>query len=122
MRPDFLADLMPTTIPTKKAPSRNLPPTSSGPMDADQRPENVTWAGLKSIVDVLHKTADAFGPLKSAFDELSRCVDLFEHEAKAREDYRELRDELDQLFRNLLLSFGGSVPPSMTPVISSLAQ
>ncbi|KAG8795573.1 hypothetical protein FRC12_012670 [Ceratobasidium sp. 428] len=57
------------------APNRaafNLPGSTREAID---RP---AWSGLEALRGVLRKSVDVFGPLKSAIDGLSQCVEIFE--------------------------------------------
>jgi hypothetical protein len=40
--------------------------------------EHTSWAGLKTFAGVLKGSADVFGPLKSAVDAISECVQVYE--------------------------------------------
>ncbi|KAG9097800.1 hypothetical protein FRC06_007175, partial [Ceratobasidium sp. 370] len=60
-------------------PSQRTSTPSTNPHSSTNDTANPTpWTGLKSFVDVLHKTTDSFGPLKSAFGEFSKCIEIFE--------------------------------------------
>jgi hypothetical protein len=45
-----------------------------------------------------------------------------QREAKGRQDYKILQDELETLFVDLAVYFGGPITPVMTPSIESLAR
>ncbi|KAG8725248.1 hypothetical protein FRC09_004461 [Ceratobasidium sp. 395] len=84
--------------------------------------KHTAWSGLSTLLDVLNQSAGTFGPLKSAFDGFSRCIRMFENAAAAREEYTQLRTELDSIFSDISGFLSGNAPPSMTPSITILAR
>ncbi|KAG9118646.1 hypothetical protein FRC07_006737, partial [Ceratobasidium sp. 392] len=98
------------------------PLSSFAPLAEGRSVKYTTWAGLESLLAVLNDISDAFSPLKSAVGEFFRCVEIFEQEAKAREDYRELRGELNALFQDLSGYLGADSPPTMTPIVENIAS
>ncbi|KAG8680381.1 F-box/WD repeat-containing protein 9, partial [Ceratobasidium sp. 394] len=95
-----------------------LPTPSTG----EQNAGNATGTAFKALLEVLKRSSDTFGPLKEAVGGLSRCIDIVEQEAKAREDYKKLRGELEVIFNDLSGYLGCSAPPTMTPVIESISK
>ncbi|KAG8690391.1 hypothetical protein FRC08_010544 [Ceratobasidium sp. 394] len=83
---------------------------------------NTSRTGFKTLLEVLRRSSDAFGPLKGAVGGLSQCIEIVEQEAKNREDYKKLTSELEDLLNNLASYLGGSAPPTMTPVIASISK
>ncbi|KAG8699350.1 hypothetical protein FRC11_013759, partial [Ceratobasidium sp. 423] len=63
--------------------------------------ESIVWSGVKTLLQVLEGSADAFGPLKLAIGGLNKCIDIYEGASKARDDYAELREKLDGLLEDL---------------------
>ncbi|KAG8713817.1 hypothetical protein FRC08_012765 [Ceratobasidium sp. 394] len=116
---------IPTVIvspdPESQDNTQNLDPALGLPTQSTSA-GNTTWAGFKTLHGVLKGSSDAFGPLKSAVGGLSRCIETVEQEAKAREDYKTLKDELEVIFNDLAGYLGGSAPPVMTPVIESISK
>ncbi|KAG8711287.1 hypothetical protein FRC09_020684 [Ceratobasidium sp. 395] len=127
---NFASARVPTAVPpTLEAtnPSKPTFSTASGLQDRKVREmDHVAWSGLKTLLGVLNRSADAFGPLKSAFDGFSRCIEIFEVQdqnvAAAREEYTQLKTELDSIFSDISGFLSGNAPPSMTPSIEILAR
>ncbi|EUC53476.1 vegetative incompatibility protein HET-E-1, partial [Rhizoctonia solani AG-3 Rhs1AP] len=73
------------------------------PPGADKKPakRSIAWSGIKTLLQVLESSSDAFGPLKSAIGDLNKCIDIYERASKGRKDYDELRDKLDGLLTDL---------------------
>ncbi|KAG8703953.1 hypothetical protein FRC09_003852 [Ceratobasidium sp. 395] len=84
--------------------------------------KDTVWCGVTTLLGVLKESSDAFGPLKSAVGGLSRCIEIFENAATARQEYAQLRTELNNICQDISGLFDGSAPPSMTPSIAILAQ
>ncbi|KAG8784663.1 hypothetical protein FRC12_018420 [Ceratobasidium sp. 428] len=113
----------------------------SKPSDT-QSAKHTAWAGLKTLLNVLNDSTDAFAPLKSAFSGLWSCIETFEvgvkntiespvdndmgncdqNEAVARKEYDDLRTELNNLCQDISGYINAHVPPSITPSIEALAQ
>ncbi|KAF8595115.1 hypothetical protein BDV93DRAFT_528918 [Ceratobasidium sp. AG-I] len=93
--------------------------TTPGP---ERSVKGTAWSGLKTLLELLNESADAFGPLKSAVGGISRCIEIYERAAQGREDYRKLGDELDSLFKELTDCLGGPTPQTMTPSLENLAK
>ena len=80
--------------PRTSQPNRSNSPTLQGtvPVEAasasaasrgDGRSANDTaWSGLKTLLDLLNASADAFGPLKSAVGGISECINIYEVRAR----------------------------------------
>ncbi|KAG8795569.1 hypothetical protein FRC12_012666 [Ceratobasidium sp. 428] len=72
---------------------QRLDPSPAVPSLLEREPRNINntvWSGVKTLLGVLKKSSDAFGPLKSAVGGLSRCIEIFENAAAAREEYAQL--------------------------------
>ncbi|KAG8700744.1 hypothetical protein FRC08_004471 [Ceratobasidium sp. 394] len=123
---------VPTNIPTVVV---SLDPESWGnaqnpdpalilatPSAGEQNTGGTTRTGFKTLLQVLKRSSEAFGPLKEAVEGLSGCIDIVEQEAKTREDYKKLRGELEVIFNDLSGYLGGSAPPTVTPVIESISK
>ncbi|QRV94656.1 Vegetative incompatibility protein HET-E-1 [Ceratobasidium sp. AG-Ba] len=88
----------------------------------EKRTHELVWSGLKAFLGVVQASADAFGPLKSATEGLSRCIELFEEASKREKEFEELGEKLDQLlgdlapFANNLARMG----PAMTSSVKNL--
>lgn len=80
------------------------------------------WRGLRKLAGSLGGGTATFGPLKSAVDGLSKCIDLVQEEGQAHKDYERLKNELDSLLADLSEYFDGSTPSPMTPCIEALAR
>ncbi|EUC57206.1 vegetative incompatibility protein HET-E-1 [Rhizoctonia solani AG-3 Rhs1AP] len=61
----------------------------------------LAWSGLKTLLQILESSSDAFGPLKSAISGLNKCIDIYERASKGRKDYDELREKLQGLLTDL---------------------
>ncbi|CUA70027.1 putative WD repeat-containing protein alr3466 [Nostoc sp, PCC 7120] [Rhizoctonia solani] len=61
----------------------------------------MVWPGAKALLSVLESSSEAFGPLKSAISGLNEFFDIYENAAKEREDFVELRQELEVLSKDL---------------------
>ncbi|KAG9119525.1 hypothetical protein FRC07_005411, partial [Ceratobasidium sp. 392] len=108
--------------PDPKPSDDNQALASFAPVAEEQSAKDAAWTGLKALLAVLEDSPDTFGPLKTAIGEFSECVEIFEQEAKAREDYKELRGELDALFSDLSGYLGDSAPSAMTPIMENIAN
>ncbi|KAG9124833.1 hypothetical protein FRC07_010074 [Ceratobasidium sp. 392] len=100
-------------------------PANPGPKAAvptDKTEKRSAWPALSSLVGALDEGASAFGPIKSVVDGISRCIDIYEKNAKDREDYRILRGKLESLFSDLSEYCRGPVPLEMTTSIENLAK
>ncbi|KAG9100798.1 hypothetical protein FS749_012731 [Ceratobasidium sp. UAMH 11750] len=111
-------------------PDPNVPGDVKRPLPVPAALESTTkptvkrngWTGLKKFTALVDRSADAFGPLKSAVDGILGCIDLFETESRGREEYQKLKVELESLFTDLTGYFAGSPPPEMTTTITKIAQ
>ncbi|CAE6531331.1 unnamed protein product [Rhizoctonia solani] len=99
----------------------NNPPTSSKSPTNDElkshrqgRVKNVTWAGLKALLGILRSTSEAFSPLRAAFEGLDRCIKRFESAAEAKQELKELGEEVDQLLDVLSEFVNGLTGSAMT--------
>ncbi|QRV99319.1 Notchless protein [Ceratobasidium sp. AG-Ba] len=80
------------------------------------------WTGLKGFATALNKSVNVFGPLKEAMDMLVSLIGTFEAAAGNREDYRELKTELDGLFSEIEVYMGGPAQATITSSIRNLAR
>ncbi|QRV78674.1 WD repeat-containing protein [Ceratobasidium sp. AG-Ba] len=80
------------------------------------------WTKLTRLCQILNQSAQAFGPLKSALDVVTKGVELFETELKDYDEYFLLKVELESLFSDLSDYFSGPSPPMMTNVILRVTQ
>jgi hypothetical protein len=70
--------------PTESLPSTahlTLPGSTAAPSSStkvDQNAKKMAWTGLKAFGEVLKSSASTFGPLKTAVEGISGCVELFE--------------------------------------------
>ncbi|KAG8679409.1 hypothetical protein FRC09_018983, partial [Ceratobasidium sp. 395] len=83
---------------------------------------HTAWSGLRTLLSVLDKSADAFGPLKSAVGGLVACLEIYEGQVAAREEYQQLKIDLESASREIAGYLGGAAPPSMESSILKLAQ
>ncbi|KAG8784662.1 hypothetical protein FRC12_018419 [Ceratobasidium sp. 428] len=123
--------------------THRLNPTAVLPKSPNaQSAKHTAWAGLKTLLNVLNDSTDAFPPLKSAFSGLWSCIEVFEvsientiylpvdndvdnrdqKEAVARKEYNQLRTELNNLCQDISGYINARIPPSITPTIEALSQ
>ncbi|KAG9076089.1 hypothetical protein FRC06_009713, partial [Ceratobasidium sp. 370] len=103
-------------------PQNNLQRPDPTPLNQTLSAKRAIWPGLQALKDALREITSAFEPLKVAVSGLAWCVEAFENEASARGEYKKLKNILDELLQDLSSYFCGATPPSMTPVITTLAQ
>ncbi|KAG8749219.1 hypothetical protein FRC11_011521, partial [Ceratobasidium sp. 423] len=118
-----------TPIPANSTSNLSTPPNvsnqPSSPTPAANSPpekESIAWSGVKTLLQVLESSADAFGPLKSAVGGLNKCIDIFERASKARDDYAELREKLDGLAQDLANHMDPSMGLVMTNSVKRLCS
>ncbi|KAG9097258.1 hypothetical protein FS749_006691 [Ceratobasidium sp. UAMH 11750] len=122
-RNDIPLPHLPTaTVPPDGAWRPNLAAAASVPATAKRNFKNTPWAGLKTLLDVLNASTDAFSPLKSAVGGFVRCIEIYDNQASAREGYDKLGTQLNDLCQDISGYLGGVAPPGMTPSITSLAR
>ncbi|CAE6474075.1 unnamed protein product [Rhizoctonia solani] len=101
--------------------------TSSGPSATTPHPSTSqdhsrTWANLKSLAKALNPT----GPVKTILDELVECTQLYERVSDGKEEYRLLRDQLEDIFKDMEphLSASSSIvtTSSVKNICSSIQQ
>ncbi|CAE6533260.1 unnamed protein product [Rhizoctonia solani] len=90
--------------------------------NTEAKTQGMEWSGLKRFVRILKSGAGVFGPLESAFEGLERCVDIFEGASRAREDYRKLGKELDQLLGDLSEFNNAWMSKAMTASVKNLCS
>jgi hypothetical protein len=56
-------------------------PISSASPSTIQNVKHTTWSGVKTFLELLNESADAFGPLKSAVGGINRLIEIFEARA-----------------------------------------
>ncbi|KAG8737664.1 hypothetical protein FRC11_001893, partial [Ceratobasidium sp. 423] len=107
----------PTTNATATSTSKSLPDN----IPKLEMPEKkVAWSGLKALLGVLKSGTEMFGPLKSAIGSLEHCIDIFERASKARDEYQELGEKLDQLLGDLAQFNSDWLGKSMTMSVKNL--
>ncbi|KAJ1306970.1 hypothetical protein OPQ81_007950 [Rhizoctonia solani] len=108
----LLASLPPaphsSSVPTQDA--QHSEPTET-PTSSSYRG---TWHNLKSLSAVLGPANRAVAPLKALIDQLVACIDIYERVANGREEYKCLRNELENLFQELEGYFDQAMPPTIT--------
>lgn len=87
-RPDGIlahASASPNADPDLHLPERTEPhstssciPTENSKLTGLESGQKTIWNGLKKILKILELSADAFGPLGLAIDQMSQCVHIFE--------------------------------------------
>ncbi|KAG8724875.1 hypothetical protein FRC09_012786 [Ceratobasidium sp. 395] len=92
------------------------------PSKETSSPKHTVWTGLKSLVNALNDSNDAFAPLKSAIGGLWSCIEIYENEALARKEYDQLRTELNGICQDISEYIKAPVSLSMTPSIDNLAR
>ncbi|KAG9087310.1 hypothetical protein FS749_003012 [Ceratobasidium sp. UAMH 11750] len=73
------------------------------------------WDGLEHFSDMLMASGAAFGPLTSAIERFSGCIKMFEDQARAREEYKKIGTDLNDLFHALAAHFKEIDPTSVAP-------
>ncbi|CUA73492.1 putative WD repeat-containing protein all2124 [Nostoc sp, PCC 7120] [Rhizoctonia solani] len=92
----------------------------SGPRKADPAPAiNDTWTNLTAFVSLLHQNS-LFAPLAAAIDDLSWFIAEHENVITAQEEYKGLHNQLEALFKDLLVHFSSGTPPAMTTSMLNL--
>jgi hypothetical protein len=70
------------SIPLASGPASNILPKSgsapSAPQISQPNTKQPVWVGLKTLAGALEGVSSAFGPLKSAVEALSGCVEVYE--------------------------------------------
>ncbi|KAG8725036.1 hypothetical protein FRC09_009636 [Ceratobasidium sp. 395] len=78
--------------------------------------------GFEVLLSVLEKAADSFPPFKVLFNGLSRCIGVLEQEAKARQEYQKLLNQLNEVCKDLAGYLDSSITSSITPVTESILK
>ncbi|KAG8790399.1 hypothetical protein FRC12_011987 [Ceratobasidium sp. 428] len=78
--------------------------------------------GFEVLLSVLEKAADSFPPFKVLFNGLSRCIGVLEQEAKGRQEYKNLLNQLNEVCKDLAGYLDNSMTSSITPVIESILK
>ncbi|KAG8742369.1 hypothetical protein FRC10_001591 [Ceratobasidium sp. 414] len=76
--------------------------------------KNTDWDGLERFNGILNMNVEAFGALGSTIGRFSGYVKVFESRARAREEYKKLGVDLNDLFHTLAAHFEGTDPTSVT--------
>ncbi|KAG8712752.1 hypothetical protein FRC08_014136 [Ceratobasidium sp. 394] len=77
------------------------PPETGPNPELDTQLSRTDWYGLERLRTMLVGKADTFGPLATTIDQLSRCIGLFENRARARDEYKKLGIDLNDLLHAL---------------------
>ncbi|QRV94960.1 WD repeat-containing protein [Ceratobasidium sp. AG-Ba] len=80
------------------------------------------WTGLSRFAKVLNKTPSIFGPLKHAVDILVSFIGAYETVSKNRDEFQELKKELDGVFKDLTEYMETATPPALNASIQNLVQ
>ncbi|KAG9097259.1 hypothetical protein FS749_006692, partial [Ceratobasidium sp. UAMH 11750] len=122
-----------SSAPTPKATAATIPesndaghkeaaPTVSRSPDAARKVEHVAWAGFKTLLNVVSPVSVAFPPLQAAVGGLLKCIEIYEDQITAKEEYNKLWICLGDLCQDISKYMGGTASPSMTPCIQTLAR
>ncbi|KAG8739325.1 hypothetical protein FRC10_005783 [Ceratobasidium sp. 414] len=63
--------------------------------------KNTDWDGLERFRGILNLNVEAFGPLVRTVGRFSECIKIFENQARAREEYKKIGVDLNDLFHTL---------------------
>ncbi|EUC55101.1 vegetative incompatibility protein HET-E-1, putative [Rhizoctonia solani AG-3 Rhs1AP] len=100
--------------------SLGLPPGVT--LKPERRAKKIKWSGLNTLSGILKLGAETFSPLESAIGGLERCIGIFERASKARGEYQELGEKLDQLLGDLAQFRNGWMGKGMTTSVKSLCS
>ncbi|KAG8791784.1 hypothetical protein FRC12_008127 [Ceratobasidium sp. 428] len=78
--------------------------------------------GFEVLLSVLEKAADSFPPFKVLVNGLSRCIGVLEQKAKARQEYENLLNQLNEVCKDLAGYLDSSMTSSITPVTESILK
>ncbi|KAG8712398.1 hypothetical protein FRC09_019924 [Ceratobasidium sp. 395] len=92
------------------------------PLEANTSKLYTAWSGLKTLLSVLHESADAFGPLKSAVGGLLKWFEIHEDQVAAREEFQQLKIDLESVSLEIAGYISGAALPSMESSILRLSQ
>ncbi|KAJ1304983.1 hypothetical protein OPQ81_000026 [Rhizoctonia solani] len=99
---------------------KELQPSLEPQTDDQSARGSMAWSGMKTLLDVVESSADAFGPFKSVIGALNRCIAIYERAYKGRKDYYELRDKLVELLNDLKQHLVNPMGPLMTNSVKRL--
>ncbi|KAG8700252.1 hypothetical protein FRC09_006088, partial [Ceratobasidium sp. 395] len=68
----------PSSLQNTNQENANLTTTSDSQESKLRGTKHTAWSGLTAFLGVLNRSADAFGPLKSAVSGFSQCIEIFE--------------------------------------------
>ncbi|KAJ1305516.1 hypothetical protein OPQ81_000523 [Rhizoctonia solani] len=106
-----------TTLHPPPVPSR-VPTPSRSRISSWTKSEG--WANLKGLLETLNHatTIGGLGPVKTVIKGLARCIGIFEDAAQGRDEYDELRSQLEGILEELKEYLGSS--PVITLCITSI--
>ncbi|KAG9122813.1 hypothetical protein FRC07_000642 [Ceratobasidium sp. 392] len=85
-------------------------------------PQSTAWPGFETFAHVINNNQDLLSLFKPLADEFPGFIEDFEKMAQGRDDYTELRYELDFLFGALSGCLAGSISPTISPSDTSLVK
>ncbi|KAG8709899.1 hypothetical protein FRC09_000408 [Ceratobasidium sp. 395] len=91
-------------------------------LEVNTSKHQTAWSGLRTLLSVLDNSPDAFGPLKSAVGGLLSCLESYEDQVAAQEEYQQLKIDLESVSLEIAGYVGGAAPPSMESSILKLSQ
>ncbi|KAG8679305.1 hypothetical protein FRC08_017062, partial [Ceratobasidium sp. 394] len=74
--------------------------------------DHMDWDGPRALTAALKQNASAFEPLTAAVTTLFACIEAFDDQARAHEEYGALRTDLNDLFHGLSNYLGDETTPS----------
>ncbi|CAE6469678.1 unnamed protein product, partial [Rhizoctonia solani] len=86
----------------------------------ESKKNKCTWPVIKSLMQTLESSTEAFGPLKSVISALNGCIDIYENASKGRKEYDELRVKLEGILVDLAEYTGSPTDLTMTNSVKRL--
>ncbi|CUA74848.1 putative WD repeat-containing protein alr3466 [Nostoc sp, PCC 7120] [Rhizoctonia solani] len=96
------------------------PPAESGQTEAAVATVD-TWTNLTAFLDLLRQTPP-LAPFVTVIDDLSWFIRAHEDIVATRGEYKALRTQLEELFKDLRVHFSGNTPPAMTTSMLDLCE
>ncbi|KAG8759721.1 hypothetical protein FRC11_001541 [Ceratobasidium sp. 423] len=90
------------------------------PMETTER--SGSWEYLRIFVRVLDESSGVFGPLKAVMNGLQTYIDKSESIVAGQKEYKELKIQLEGLFKDLSGYFSEHMPPGMTVSMENLCR